>query len=70
MIGSDFKPTILVRSRRCGECSRNMSAGNTYLASIKDGKIKKWVCSEMRRLAFDDSFWQGIAEVNERRRKR
>jgi hypothetical protein len=67
MLGSDFVPTVLKHGRYC-DCGRKMNVGESYLASIKYGKIQKWVCSEDCRLEFDARVWAGIARKNSLRR--
>jgi hypothetical protein len=61
MIGSDFVPYVMKYKRFCGECHKPMLPGDTVLASIRGGKVKKYVCSEDCRRTFDDGFWQGRA---------
>jgi hypothetical protein len=60
-IGSDFTPIHAKLKRRCSECSTVIEKGGPALASIKDGKIRKVVCSEACRVEFDARFWQGVA---------
>jgi hypothetical protein len=67
MLGSDFVPTVLKYRRHC-DCGRAMNVGESYLASIKRGKVQKWVCSEDCRLEFDARIWAEIARKNSRRR--
>jgi hypothetical protein len=45
-------------------------SGQPILQSIKNGKVKKVVCSEKCRLDFDARIWQEIAARNEKRRKK
>jgi len=61
MIGSDFKEVELPYTRYCGECGRKMLKGYLALASIRGGKVRKYVCCEDCRLTFDDKFWRGVA---------
>jgi predicted nucleic acid-binding Zn ribbon protein len=68
-IGSDFVTVFARQHRRCSECSKVILKGESYLASIKDGKVKKTVCSEECRLEFDARFWQNAAKRNTARRK-
>ena len=72
MIGSDFtKMTSAVR-RRCSECGREIPVGGDMLASVKNGKVKKVVCSEACRydLTFSESVKQEFADKNEKRRNK
>jgi len=64
MIGSDFIEQTAKYKRYCSECNRPILVGEKYLASIKDGKVKKTVCGEECRLVFDDRVWQGFARRN------
>jgi hypothetical protein len=68
MIGNDFVPYLIKYARACGECDCKMPKGFTAMASIKDGKVKKIVCSETCRQEFDYRVWQAIAVKNARRR--
>jgi hypothetical protein len=60
MIGSDFVWIVNPYTRRCGECHKKVEKGERIMASIKGGKVKKYVCSEDCRLEFDNEFWQGV----------
>jgi hypothetical protein len=68
MIGCDFIQRTLDYTRHCGECGEKMPKGTIGLASIKNGVVKKWVCSENCRLDFDNELWQWIATRNAKRR--
>jgi hypothetical protein len=61
LIGSraDFKKKIYEHSVRCSECGRK---GTEMLVSIRKGKVKKRICSEACRVAFDDRFWREKAD--------
>lgn len=69
MIGSDFVTQVCKARFRCGECPHIVLPGDTYLASIKDGKMRKRVCSENCRLEFDARVWEQIAQKNIVRRR-
>jgi len=69
MIGSDFQPRVYPHVIRCSECGRKIAAGETALASIREGKVKKIVCSEDCRQEFDARFWAEAARKNARRRR-
>lgn len=60
MIGTDFKPIVLTSSRRCSECGKRLRCGETMLASIRNGRTRKLVCSENCRESFDLKFWEQI----------
>lgn len=64
-IGSDFVPYALLSTRPCGECGGRMHKGDTVLASLRNGKPQKIVCSENCRLEFDNYFWQEVARKRE-----
>jgi hypothetical protein len=66
LIGSDFVRMVSDRARRCSQldCGKHIKKGDTFLASVRDGKIKKIVCSESCRQNFDAEFWAGAAERN------
>jgi hypothetical protein len=70
MIGNDFVKVWNSVKRKCGECGNTIPKGEYMLASYKDGKCKKIVCSEECRLEFDAWVWQFIASKNAARRKR
>lgn len=65
MIGTDFTIQVVAYRTRCGECKRTLSPGDTSLVSIRGGKVRKRVCSETCRIAFDDHYWQGKAFTRE-----
>lgn len=69
MIGSDFVEQVAKHGFACGECGGRIHPGMTYLASIKDGKVRKKVCGEDCRLTFDDRFWQAKAARRSRKGK-
>lgn len=62
MIGSDFIEVKNPYTRHCGECGRKILKGEQILASIKNGEVKKYVCSEECRLEFDNRIWQQFAD--------
>lgn len=53
----------------CSECTREIPAGTVCLVSMRNGVVKKRVCSEECRQTFDDRVWREIANKNEKRRK-
>ena len=61
LIGSDFVWVVQKRSTRCSECHDTIRTGAKALASIRDGKCKKRVCSETCRLDFDTNIWLNAA---------
>lgn len=67
MLGNDFQPHIAECNGKCGECGKPHKKGATVLASIRKGKVKKHVCSEECRQAFDGGFYQRVADGIERR---
>ena len=69
-IGNDFVPYSIAHVRRCGECGYKMQVGYRALASIREGKVKKIVCSEECRVDFDARFWQHVAFKNRKQRGR
>lgn len=68
MIGSDFQPYEMPYSARCQPCGKLMKKGETVLASIREGKVRKRVCSEDCAKTFDLEFWEGVADYNETKR--
>ena len=64
MIGSDFKWVTNPATRYC-DCHRKVKKGEQILASIRNGKVYKYVCSEDCRLEFDNRFWQGVVRARE-----
>lgn len=69
MIGSDFAWEETLKSRRCSECG---TRGHRMLVSRRGPgprQVKKIVCSESCRLAFDDVYWQGRADETEEKAK-
>lgn len=68
LIGSDFVPHTIKYVKHCGECGYKMQVGYRALASIRDGKVKKIVCSEECRLEFDANFWAAAAARNSKKR--
>jgi hypothetical protein len=69
LIGSDFQVDVIVgQPRRCSECGKELKPGDTSLISVKKGQIRKRVCGEDCRLAFDARFWNEIAIMNAKRR--
>ncbi len=66
LIGSDFVRVISDRVRHCSQlnCGKRIKKGDTCLMSIRDGKVKKIVCSEDCRQDFDAEFWEGAAQRN------
>jgi len=70
MIGSDFITKTYDHVVRCSECGKKILKGEQALVSIRDGEVKKRVCSESCRLTFDDRFWRHAAKRNERTRKK
>ena len=49
----------------CSNCLRGVSKGGSCLVSIKRGKVKLRLCGESCRVAFDDKYWQGVADERE-----
>lgn len=69
LIGSanSFQAYILKEKWMCQECQLYFNKGEKILASIdKSGRVRKKVCSDECRLAFDDRFWQDTAVYNNR----
>jgi hypothetical protein len=69
---SEMHPVQIASNHRgkCSECNERYATGDTILASIRDGKVKKLVCSERCRLEFDNNFWQGVAFKNRNQKGR
>jgi hypothetical protein len=67
LIGNDFQPHMMQYTGHCSECSEKLPVGTMALASIKDGKVKKIVCSEACRQEFDARFWDEAAKRNRRK---
>ena len=65
LIGNDFVEQPAPYSAVCGECRGSIQAGEISLVSIRNGVVKKRVCSEECRQTFDDRFWQGEADDRE-----
>ena len=62
VIGSDFVWEDSEKVRRCSECG---TRGHRMLVSRRGPspkQVKKVVCSEPCRLAFDDAYWQDRAD--------
>jgi hypothetical protein len=67
MTGADFQPYSNPYKRRCSECGEWIQEGQNVLASIKNNKVRKVVCSEDCRLEFDYKFWSERADEREER---
>lgn len=65
-----FVESVTDYVRRCSECGEKIPKGNPALASIKNGKVRKVVCSENCRLEFDARFWENRALLRARKLKR
>lgn len=59
---SDFQWACSEKKRRCSECG---TQGKRMLISVRYGRTQKIVCSEECRQAFDDAFWQSMADKRE-----
>lgn len=70
VIGMNFVQQPAPRDTKCSECGRPIVKGTECLASIRDGKVRKRVCSEDCRLEFDARIWQTIAAKNTKRRSK
>ena len=69
MIGNDFEPRIYPHKVWCSECNSPIPAGVQALVSVRKGKVRKIICGENCRLAFDARFWDAVARRNSQLRK-
>jgi hypothetical protein len=71
LIGNDFIERISPRDCVCSECGEFIRQGQTQKVSIRNGKVKKILCTkEDCRLEFDARIWDDIARKNASRRKK
>ena len=56
LIGSDFTEKTYGISKTCSECLRRFPPDHVWLVSIRNGRVRKRVCSEECRMKFDDEY--------------
>lgn len=65
-IGNDFTEWTQTKTSRCSECNKIMPIGSKVMASIRNGRVQKKVCSDNCRLEFDARFWDEVASKRRR----